>query len=214
MSLTLYLHPLSSYCHKVLIALYEAGIEFEPHLVDLQAAAPREQFLEIWPMGQFPVLRDHARGITLPESSIIIEYLAQHYPGAASLVPPPPALALETRLRDRFFDLHIHQHMQKIMGDALRPAGANDPMGVEHAGARMRTAYELLDQLMGSRTWANGAQFSMADCAAAPALFYANRLQPLARHPNVAAYLERLQARPAYARVLAEAKPYFHMLPR
>jgi glutathione S-transferase len=213
-SLTLYLHPLSSYCHKVLIALYEAGIEFEPHLVDLGAAAAREQFLKIWPMGQFPVLRDHARDLTLPESSIIIEYLAQHHPSAAALLPQPPALALETRLRDRFFDLHIHQHMQKIMGDALRPPGGNDPLGVEHAGARIRTAYELLDEHMAGRTWANGVEFSMADCAAAPALFYANRLHPLAHYPNVAAYLERLMARPAYARVLAQAQPYFHMLPR
>lgn len=214
MSLILYLHPLSSYCHKVLIALYEAGIEFEPHVVDLQAAAARERFLKIWPMGQFPVLHDQARDITLPESSIIIEYLAQHYPGAAALLPQPAALALETRLRDRFFDLHIHQHMQKIMGDALRPAGGNDPLGVEQAGVRIRTAYALLDELMAQRSWANGAQFSMADCAAAPALFYANRLQPLAQHANLAAYLERLMARPAYARVLAEAEPYFHMLPR
>jgi glutathione S-transferase len=213
-SLTLYLHPLSSYCHKVLIALYEAGIDFEAQIVDLQQAASREQFQQVWPMGQFPVLRDQVRAVTLPESSIIIEHLAQHFPSAAALLPSTPELALQTRLRDRLFDLHIHQHMQKIITDPLRPPGHNDPFGVEQASARLRTACELLDRDMASRTWANGAQFSMADCSAAPALFYANRVHSLAQHPHVAAYLERLMARPSYARVLAEAQPYFAMLPK
>jgi glutathione S-transferase len=213
-SLTLYLHPLASYCHKVLIALYEAQIDFEAQIVDLQHAAGRESFERIWPMGQFPVLRDHGRGVTLPESSIIIEYLAQHFPGAAALLPSAPALALDTRLRDRFFDLHIHQHMQKIITDALRPPGHNDTFGVQQSSARLRTACELLDREMASRTWANGAQFSMADCSAAPALFYANRVHPLSQHPHVALYLERLMARPSYARVLAEAEPYFAMIPK
>ena len=214
MSLTLYLHPLSSYCHKVLIALYEAEIRFEPIIVNLGEAASRDAFYQIWRMGQFPVLHDAARGVTLPESSIIIEYLAQHFPSAAALVPRAPDLALETRARDRFFDLHIHQHMQKIMGDVLRPLEHKDAFGVEQAATRLRTACELLDQWMANRTWANGAHFSLADCSAAPALFYANRVHPLAQHPNVAAYLERLQQRPSYARTLAEAQPYFHMLPR
>jgi glutathione S-transferase len=214
MSLTLYLHPLSSYCHKVLIAFYEAEIAFEARIVNLGEAASREAFLKVWPMGQFPVLRDHTRGLTVPESSIIIEYLAQYYPSAAKLLPRTPELALETRLGDRFYDMHIHQHMQKIMGDVLRAPGHNDAAGVEQAGTRMRTAYDFAEQQMTNRTWANGADFSMADCSAAPALFYANRVQPLQQHPNLAAYLERLMQRPSYARALAEAKPYFDMLPR
>lgn len=214
MSLKLYMHPLSSFCHKALIALYEAQIPFEAHLVDLQDAAVRANFAKLWPMGQFPVLEDRARGLTVPESSIIIEYLAQNYPSAARLLPQSPELALETRLRDRFFDLHVNQLMQKIVTDVLRPAGCNDPLGVEQASTRLRTACEVIDAVMATRTWANGADFSMADCSAAPALFYANRVHPLAQHPHAAAYLERLQQRPSFARVLAEAKPYFEMLPR
>jgi glutathione S-transferase len=214
MSLKLYMHPLSSFCQKVLIALYEAEIPFEPHLTDLREAAVRAQLAKLWPMGQFPVLEDRARGMTVPESSIIIEYLVQHYPRAAPLIPQAAELALETRLRDRFFDLHVNQLMQKIVTDALRPPGGNDSVGVEHASDRLKTACGILDGLMATRTWANGAQFSMADCAAAPALFYANRIHPLSQHPNVAAYLERLSQRPSFARVLAEAKPYFAMLPK
>jgi glutathione S-transferase len=165
-------------------------------------------------MGQFPVLRDDAAGRTVPESSIIIEYLAQRFPGPSPLLPADPAQALEVRLYDRFFDFHVHMQMQKIVGDKIRPAGAQDPHGVAAARATLATAYRILDERMATRTWAAGAAFSMADCAAAPALYYADRVQPLGdAHPHLRAYLERLHQRPSFARTFAEAQPYLHMFP-
>ena len=214
MSLVLHYHPLSSFCHKVLIALYENDVPFTPKLVDLGDPGQRAEFQALWPIGKFPVLQDMARGRTIPESSIIIEYLGQHHPGKGKLIPDDPTQARETRLLDRFFDLYVHETMQKIVGDRLRPEGTKDPHGVDHARKTMRTALGMLEQDMASRTWATGETFSMADCAAAPALFYADKVMPIAEdHPNVAGYLERLKQRPSYARVLQEAQPYFSMFP-
>jgi glutathione S-transferase len=213
-ALKLYFHPLSSFCHKVLIALYENGTPFEPHLVDLGDETSRTEFKKIWPIGKFPVLRDEARDRTVPESSIIIEYLAQHYPGSTPLVPAGTDLARQTRLRDRFFDLYVNVPMQKIVADRLRPAGRNDPHGVEEAKALLQTALGLVDEAMATKTWAMGDTFSMADCAAAPALFYADKVMPLGgARPNAAGYLRRLMDRPSYARALQEAEPYFKLFP-
>ena len=215
MSLKLFFHPLSSFCHKVLIALYENDTAFEPHIVDLGNEISRAEFLQVWPIGKFPVLRDEARDQTIPESSIIIEYLAQHYPGKAALVPADADLARETRLRDRYYDLHVQVPMQKIVGDRLRPEGKNDPHGVGQAKASLMTAYTMIEQDMATQTWAMGDQFSMADCAAAPALFYANMVLPFSdTHKNVAAYFDRLMQRPSFIRVLKEAQPYFKLFPK
>jgi glutathione S-transferase len=214
MSLKLYFHPLASFCWKTLIALYENGTAFEPQVVDLWTEPSRSEFLRVWPLGKFPVLVDAARGVTLPESTIIIEYLAQYYPGATALLPSDPDRAREVRLRDRVYDLHVHERMQKIVTDRLRPPGKNDPHGVEQARTDLQTAYAMLDREMAAREWAAGEFFTMADCAAAPALYYANRVQPFAAtHANLARYLDRLQQRPAFARVLTEAEPYFKMFP-
>jgi glutathione S-transferase len=214
MSLHLYMHPLSSYCHKVLIALYENDTAFEPHTVDLGDPASRAAFVKIWPIGKFPVLVDDARGVTVPESTTIIEYLSHHYPGREPLVPQDEVLARQTRLRDRFFDLYVHNPMQRIVADRIRPANAKDPHGVEESKSLLRTAYAMIEQDMANQPWAMGDRFSMADCAAAPALFYADKVLPMAANwPNVAAYLERIKQRPSYVRVLAEAAPYFHMFP-
>ena len=214
MSLKLYFHPLSSFCHKALIALYENDTPFEPHIVDLADENSRAAFKRIWPIGKFPVLRDEARDRTIPESSMIIEYLAQHYPGRTPLVPADPDLALETRLRDRFYDLYVNVPMQKIVTDRLRPPGRNDAQGVADAKALLQTACRVLDQEMASRTWATGEAFTMADCAAAPALFYADTLAPFAgTYDNLGSYLDRLIARPSFARVLDEAQPYFGLFP-
>jgi glutathione S-transferase len=214
MPLKLYFHPLSSFCWKALIALYENDTPFEPVVVDLMDPASATAFKAIWPMGKFPVLRDEAEDRTIPESTIIIEYLAQHYPGQSALVPADPDLAWQTRLRDRFYDLHLHQHMQKIVGDKLRPAGQSDPFGVEQAKAQIAAAYNVIEGEMATRTWAVGDTFGMADCAASPALFYANKVAPFGEErPNTARYLERLMARPSFARVLEEAQPYFRMFP-
>src|SRR5919108_2818971 len=154
MSLTLYFHPLSSFCQKVLTALYENDTPFEPHVVDLFDEASATAFKKIWPIGKFPVLRDEAKDRTVPESSIIIEYLAQHYPGKSRLVPRDEDVARQTRLRDRFFDLYVNVPMQKIVTDKLRPAGRNDSYGVEDAKKLLQTALGMIDQDMAGRTWA------------------------------------------------------------
>jgi glutathione S-transferase len=215
MSLRLYFHPLSSYCHKVLIALYENDTRFEPVLVNLGDETERAALLKLWPVGKFPVLRDDERNVTVPESTVIIEYLDRHYPGATHLIPSEAEAARQTRLRDRFYDLHVHEPMQKIVGDRLRPEGRKDPHGVGEAKSRLKTSLGMIDSEMASRAWAMGEAFSLADCAAAPPLFYANEVMPFGdTHPNVAAYLKRLKARPSYARVLKEAEPYFAMFPR
>lgn len=215
MLLKLYFDPLSSFCQKALLAFYENDTPFEPHIVDLADETSRAEFKKIWPIGKFPVLRDDRRDRTVPESSIIIEYLAQHYPGRVQLVPADADLARQTRMRDRFYDLYVNVPMQKVVTDRLRPAGKNDPHGVEQAKALLQTAYGLIEEDMATRTWAMGDAFSMADCAAAPALFYANKVMPFSdAHRNVAGYFDRLMARPSFARAIEETQPYFRLFPK
>jgi glutathione S-transferase len=213
MSLKLYYHPLSSYCWKALIALYENETPFEPILVNLGEETSRAAFLKVWPLGKFPVLRDEARGSTVPESSIVIEYLDRHYPGKTKLVPADPDGARQMRLRDRFVDLYIHNQMQKIVGDRLRPADQKDPFGVAEARAQIAAAFDLMERDAHDRPWLMGDAFTMADCAALPALFYADKAVPIGARAKLAAYFERLKARPAAARVLKEAEPYMHLFP-
>ena len=215
MTLKLYFHPLSSFCKKALTALYENGTPFEPVIVDLFNEDSAAAFKKIWPIGKFPVLRDEARDRTVPESSIIIEYLAQHYPGKSQLVPADAELARQTRLRDRFFDLYVNVPMQKVVTDKLRPAGKNDPYGVEQAKTLLQTSLGMIDQDMATKTWVMGDGFTMADCAAAPPLFYANMLMPFgATHKNAARYLDRLMKRPSFARAVEEAQPYLKLMPK
>jgi glutathione S-transferase len=214
MTQALHLHPLSSYCQKVLIAFYENGAAFEPRLVNLGDPADRKRYLDLWPLGKMPVLRDEARDVTLPESSLIIEYLDRHYPGAQPLIPADPEAALEARLWDRLCDLYIMTPMQKIVGDRIRPAGAQDPHGVADAQATLKTAYGIFEQSLTDRIWAGGDRFGIADCAAAPSLFFADTLVPFsATHRNLSAYFERLVSRPSFARVLGEAKPWLQYYP-
>ncbi len=215
MSLTLYFHPLSSFCQKVLIAFYENETKFLPRHTDLSQEADRSELRSLWPIGKFPLLRDESRGANIPESSIIIEFVQLHYPGALKLIPEQEPLALQTRLRDRFFDLYLNMEMQKVVGDRLRPADRRDPFGVDQARAKLRTACDLVEQYITGKTWIMGDAFTLADCAAAPALFYVDKLMPLnERHRGCAAYLERLKQRPSYARVLKEAEPYFNLFPQ
>ena len=215
MSLRLYMHPLSSYCWKTLIALYEADVPFEQEIVDLQDPDARERFVRMTPLGKFPVIVDEDAGKAFPESSIIIEYLASKYPGAAKLVPADPDLALRVRLSDRFYDLYVHDKMQRIVGDRLRAEGQKDSVGVAKYRAELEIALALVDRDMAEGGWATGLTFTMADCAAAPALYYANQVAPFGdSHPGAARYLDRLIARPSFQRVLAEAQPYFDMFPQ
>ncbi|BCP51809.1 glutathione S-transferase [Kaistia sp. 32K] len=214
MTLTLYMHPLASFCQKALMALYETETRFEPRLVDLGDPAERAEFNALWPIGKMPVLRDQARGQIVPESTVIIEYLARFYPGRTRFIPEDPDLAWQTRLADRFYDLYVHEPMQKIVTDKLRPEGRGDPHGVEAARATLRTSYDMLEKALGNRFWAMGDAFTMADCAAAPALFYANEVQPFNEsHPGLFGYFGRLLDRPSFARVVAEARPYFGLFP-
>lgn len=214
MSLKLYSHPLASFCHKVLIALYENATTFEPVLVDLGDPKSAAAFRAVWPMAKMPVLRDEARDCTVAESTVIIEYLDTYYRGPTRFVPVDPDRAWQTRMWDRFYDHYVQEPMQKIVADRLRPADKPDPFGVEQAKDRLHQAYEVIEQAMASGGWAMGEEFTLVDCAAAPALFYANTVAPFPPgHRNLPAYLDRLMARSSFARVLAEAQPYFSLFP-
>ncbi|MGH9811232.1 MAG: glutathione S-transferase family protein [Terriglobia bacterium] len=219
MALTLHFHPLSSFCWKALIALYENDTPFTPNQVNLGDPIERAALVKLWPIGKFPVLTDDVRQAAVAESSIIIEYLDRHYPGQTRFLSADPNLALDTRLRDRFFDLYVHLPMQKIVGDRLRPADKKDPLGVEQARAQLGGALDMVEADMAgktgaTKTWAMGDAFTMADCAAAPALYYANRVMPFAdSHKNATAYLARLTGRPSFAHTLREAEPYRHLFP-
>jgi glutathione S-transferase len=215
MSLTLHFHPLSSFCWKALIALYENDTPFTPNNVNLGDEAERGALLKLWPIGKFPVLRDDARRQTVPESSIIIEYLDRYYPGPTQFIPRDDEAAWQMRLRERFYDLYVHLSVQKIVGDRLRPAPNKDPQGVEEARAQLRTCYGIIERQMAGNDWAMGETFGLADCAALPALYYGNLVEPFGgTHNNMTAYLERLKARPSVARVLQEAEPYFKFFPQ
>jgi glutathione S-transferase len=212
MSLTLYYHPLASYCWKVLIPLYENGTAFTPRLIDLGDPADQALMHDVWPVAKMPVLRDAARGQDVAETSIIIEHLDRHHPGPHPLLPADPDAALQARLWDRFFDLYVHDPMQRIVAARLFMGGEAEVKVAETARALLDTAYQTAEAHLAGRDWAAGA-FGMADCAAMPALFYAGILHPFTAHPALTDYAERLFARPSAARVLEEAKPYFHMFP-
>lgn len=208
----LYYHPLSSYCWKVLIAFYENGTPFTPRMMESDGVAA--EWLALWPLGKFPVLRDPVRDATIGEASIIIEYLALHEPGTFHPLPTAPDAALEVRLMDRLFDNYVMTPMQACVSDRLRPEAARDAHGVAQARAALAKSYAMLDQRLAGRGWAAGADFSLADCAAAPALYYADRVIPFrADYPVLAAYLDRLEARPSFARVLREMQPWWHNFP-
>jgi glutathione S-transferase len=214
MSLKLYFHPLASFCHKALIALYENRTPFEPIIVDLADERSSKAFTKVWPMAKMPVLRDEARDRTVAESTIVVEYLDAYYRGATRLLPADADRAWQTRMWDRFYDHYVQEPMQKIVTDRLRTAGKNDDFGVEQAKMQLLEAYKVAEQLMESKTWTMGSDFTLADCAAAPALFYANTVVPFGRTDNnLSAYLDRLMARPSFARVLDEAQPYFALFP-
>jgi glutathione S-transferase len=214
MTLTLHFHPFSSYCQKVLIALYERDVPFEGVVVDLGDPEQRAALERLWPLAKFPVLRDEARGVTVPESSLIVEYLDRVHPGPPPLLPREPGPALEVHVMDRFFDNYVMTPMQKAVADNFRPEGQRDPYGVEEAKTQLARVYAMLDEtLADGREWAAGDSFSLADCAAAPALFYANMVQPFAGRSRVEAYYARLRVRPSFARAVDEARPYRHFFP-
>lgn len=214
MALVLFYHPLASFCHKVTIGLYENGTDFTPEIIRHDLPSDRAALLEAWPVGKMPVLRDEERALTIPESSLIIEYLDTHYPGPRALLPRDADAALQARLWDRFFDLYVQVPMQKHVADRLRPDDQRDPYGVAEATATLDTAYRMLEAHLSGRQWALGDAFSMADCAAAPALFYAGVIHPFPENATrIRDYLGRLMARPSVRRTYEEAKPFIQYFP-
>jgi glutathione S-transferase len=210
MALVLYAHPFSSYCQKVLTALYENGTPFEYRKIE--DANAWGELAKRWPLRRMPVLVDN--GHTVVEASVIVEYLDINHPGPVKLVPEDPHETLEVRLMDRFFDNYVATPQQKFVFDRLRPEGSRDPFGVDEARATLTTAYEWLDGVMAKRPWAAGESFSLADCAAAPFLFYADWTHKIDdRFENVRAYRRRLLSRPSFARVVDEARPYRSLFP-
>lgn len=209
--LTLHMHPLASYCWKVLLALYETGIPFQTVEID---GHPTENaaYANLWPIAKMPLLQDGE--VVVPESSIIIDYLQVRHRGSIDLIPADADAAREVRLWDRFFDLYVHTPMQKIVLDRLRPDSGRDPVGVDEARDTLDTAYAMLDRMLTARPWAAGDTFSMADCAAMPPLFYVDAVHPYrAAYPALSAYFERLVGRPSAQRVIREAQPWMHCFP-
>jgi len=213
-TLALYGHPFSSYTQKVLTALYENGTPFELH--NLDPAAPgghAAEWLRRWPLAKFPLLVDGGR--TVVESSIVIEHLQLAHPGPLRLIPLDPVAALEVRFMDRFFDLHVMAPIQHAVGAALTGDPARRAEGVAVAADKLEKAYAWLEgEWASGRTWAAGEGFTMADCAAAPALFYADWTHPIAAaYPLLRAYRARLLARPSFARAVEGGRPYRHYFP-
>jgi glutathione S-transferase len=212
MTLTLHEHPFASYCWKALIALYERDVPFERVQVDDEA--DRARLEELWPMASIPVLVDDAAAITLPESTVIVEYL-DRFGDAPPLIPTEPEPALRARLWDRVIDGRVQTPMQKIVLDNLRPEGAGDPHGVEEARGALNRIYAVLDQRLGSDDWLAGPEFTLADAAAAPGLFYARAVRRWDEEglADLTRYYEALVARPSVARVIEEARPFREFFP-
>jgi glutathione S-transferase len=212
MSLQLFAHPFSSYSQKVLIALDENETPFTLRLLSSDNPENGEAFAALWPLKRFPVLVDGAA--TVVESSIIIEHLELHHPGPRPLLPRQPKEALPVRAMERFFDNYVMTPMMRIVFDRIRAEGDRDPLGVAEARALLDTAYQWLDGQLAGRDWACGGDFTMADCAAAPSLFYADWVHAIdAAFPNTRAYRARLLARPSVARAVEAARPHRHLFP-
>ena len=210
MSLKLYAHPFSSYSQKVLIALYENGTPFEYRTLEQESA--QRELEALWPLKRFPVLVDAGR--TIIEATCVIEHLQVHHPGPVRLIPEEATAALEVRMLDRFFDNYVSTPQQKVVFDRIRPEADRDPYGVAEARRMLESAYAWLDTLLKGRTWATGDAFSLADCGAAPFLFYADWTHPISEDfSNVRAYRKRLLARPSFARAVDEARPFRRYFP-
>ena len=204
---TLFAHPFSSYCQKVLIALYENDTPFTFRMLDRNDPAAFAELEAVWPLKRFPLVVDAGRPVA--ESTVIIEHLELHYPGRARLILDDPLAALEVRFIDRFFDNYVETPLGKIVSDSMCDEKERDAKGVADARTMLDTAYSWLEQRMAGREWAVNERFSLADCSAAPALFYADWVQPIGdAFPNVRAYRSRLNARPSFARAIDEARPY------
>ena len=212
MSLQLFFHPFSSYSQKALIALYENATPFTPRVLSPEDPATGAEFAERWPLKRFPILVDGER--TILEASTVIEYLDAAHPGPVRLIPQDPQAAVDVRMMDRVFDNYVSTPQQKLVYDALRAPEARDAQGVADARAMLETTYAWLDERMAGREWASGDAFSLADCAAAPALFYADWSHKIPeRFAHLLAYRARLLARPSFARAVDAARPFRAFFP-
>lgn len=210
MKLQFFGHPFSSYTQKVLIALWADETPFEYRMMDQEHPGNGEELMRHSPFGQFPLLIDD--GVALFESTPIIEYLQACHPGPNRWIPDG-ALGRRVRFLDRFFDLHVMNNMQAIVGDALRPESSRDPYGVSRSRERLGIAYRWLEREIGD-DWAAGDTFTLADCAAAPSLFYADWVEPIgADGPKLAAYRARLLAHPMVVRAVDEGRKYRPLFP-
>jgi len=213
MTLILYYHPFSSYCQKALMALYEKEVAFSPYLIDLGDPRQKAEFAAIWPYAKFPVLHDIDAGVTLPESTIIAEYVDGLSSAGPRLIPSEPAEARTVRLFDRLVDNYLHAPLQKIVADRLRPEGKSDPVGVEEARATIATTCAMIERRLGVGAFITGSNFNLADCAVAPPLFYVAKLVPLAPYPALQDYLRRIMQRLSFRRCLDDALPYRRFFP-
>lgn len=207
----LYAHPFAAFCWKVLIALYERGVAFDYRHVGPDYPDNQARLETLWPIGQFPVLAD--AGLTVIETSVIIEHLDLRHGAAPPMVPADPATALEAHMLDRILDDYVVHPMQRIVADFIRVPAHRDAQTVTEAKALLEKSYDWLDERMAHREWA-ARDFGIADCAAAPALFYADWVHPIGTaRVALSAYRTRLLARPSIARVVDEARPYRSMFP-
>jgi len=212
MTLELYAHPFASYCQKVLVALYENGTSFRYKMLDGETPENFAELTRLWPLRKFPVLVDDGQAVI--ETSVIIEHLALNHPGPIELIPSDPKRALDVRFMDRFFDNYVMTAMQKPVSESLRAEGACKEVAMAEARQELETAYGWLETRLGGRTWAAGESFTMADCAAAPSLFYADWVHQIGRgFPRLREYRSRLLARPSFARAVEEARPYRPLFP-
>jgi len=213
MSLVLFEHPFAAFCQKVRVAFYELDVPFATRLVE--GTEGRDELAALWPIASMPVLRDESAGLTLPESTTIIEYLGDLAPDGPALIPRGRAEALQARLWDRFFDQYVAIPMQKIVGDSLRPEGRGDPYGVAEARSLLDSAYVALEARLATRRWAAGDEFTVADCAAAPALFYTRAVHRWdeSGQVGIARYYRDLMTRPSVARVVEEGRRYRELFP-
>ncbi|MBI2255349.1 MAG: glutathione S-transferase family protein [Proteobacteria bacterium] len=212
MALSLFAHPLSSYCQKVLTALYETGTPFTYRQLSFDDTETGAEFARLWPIQRMPLLRDNDTSVM--ESTVIIEHLDLHHGGKTRLVPADAKTALEVRFLDRVFDCYVMTPMQKIVFNAIRPAESRDVYGETEARALIEKSYAWLEERLKGRAWAAGGEFTLADCAAAPSLFYADWVQEIGdRFPTLKAYRQKLLARPSFARAVDEARPFRHLYP-
>ena len=207
----LYYHPLSTYAQKSLIAFYEKSIEFTPELVNLMDEAARDAYRKIYPLGKIPllVLDD---GQWIPESSIIVEYLDNHFSDGPKLIPDDPELSRQVRFKDRMYDLYLNESVAALIFESWKPESERNQELIERSKFRIGVMYDFMEQNLEKQTWTNGEAFTLGDCAAAPPLFYAQEKAPFDERPNIVAYWQRLRERPSIGRALDEAAPYLAKL--